>query len=102
MKKFVLVYHGYEEPTAHLVAAWNAWLQRRATSVVDVGHSFGPGREITNDTTNEFSLISNPASGFSIVNAPNIDAAEQLLEGCPIVDSVTLYEALPRVTARPP
>ncbi len=37
----------------------------------------------------------NPASGYSIVNAENIDAAEQLLEGCPIVDSVSFYEALP-------
>ncbi|MDX2382144.1 MAG: hypothetical protein QNM02_20595 [Acidimicrobiia bacterium] len=95
MKRFVLVYHGYEAPTPHLVAAWNSWRGRRSASFADLGSSFGPGRRITNDTTNEYSLTANPASGYSIVNAPNIDAAEQLLEGCPIVDSVTLYEALP-------
>ena len=95
MKKFVLIYHGYDTPTPEFVEAWNDWVRRRAASFADVGNSFGPGRQITNETIIEWSLGSNPASGYSIVNAPNIDAAEQLLEGCPIVDSVSLYEALP-------
>ncbi len=95
MKKFVLIYHGYDTPTPEIIEAWNNWFQRRAASFVDVGNPFGPGRQITNETTIELTLASNPASGFSIVNAPNIDAAEQVLEGCPIVDSVSLYEALP-------
>lgn len=77
------------------MAAWNDWVPRPAASFAEVGSSFGPGRQITNETIVEWSLASNPASGYSIVNAPNIDAAEQLLEGCPIVDSVSLYEAIP-------
>jgi hypothetical protein len=76
------------------VPAWNTWLQRRAASFANVGHRFGPGRRITNHTTDEFSLASNPANGFSVIVAEHIDAAEQLLEGCPIVDSITLYQAL--------
>ncbi len=95
VKKFVLIYHGHDTSTPEVVAAWDDWFQRRAASFADVGHAFGPGRMITNETTVEWSRSSNPASGYSIVNAPNIDAAEQLLEGCPIVDSVSLYEALP-------
>ena len=94
MKKFVLIYHGYEISTPEVLEAWRKWFQRRAASFADVGNSFGPGRQITNDRTVELSLSSNPASGYSIVNAENIDAAEQLLEGCPIVDSVSLYEAV--------
>lgn len=94
MKKFIVLHHGYEAPTPHRAAAWHTWLRRRAASVADAGHPFGPGRRITNDTTDEFSLASNPASGFSIIIAEHIDAAEQLLEGCPILESVTLYEAL--------
>ncbi|MCP3939336.1 MAG: hypothetical protein GY708_28640 [Actinomycetia bacterium] len=94
MNRFILLYHGYEAPTPHRVAAWNTWLRRRAASVADVGSPFGPGQRITNDTVDEFSLASNPVSGFSIVVAEHIDAAEQLLEGCPIVDGITLYEAL--------
>ncbi|MCP3974334.1 MAG: hypothetical protein GY720_07570 [bacterium] len=95
MKKFVLLYHGHHSPTPELEAAWNDWIQRRAASFVDVGNPFGPGRRITKDRTIELSLSSNPASGYSILKAEHIDAAEQILEGCPIIDSVTLYEALP-------
>ncbi len=95
MKKFVLIYHGYETSTPARLEAWGNWFQRRAASFADVGSAFGPGRRITNETTIELSLSSNPASGYSIVNAEHLDAAEQLLEGCPIVDSVSLYEALP-------
>ena len=95
MKKFILIYHGYETPTPELVEAWSNWFQRRAASFADVGNPFGPGRQITNDTTIEMSLSSSPASGYSIVNAENIDIVEQLLEGCPIVESVSLYEVLP-------
>ena len=96
MKKFVLIYHGYEISTPELAEAWSNWFQRRAASFTDVGNPFGPGRQITNDATIELSLSSKPASGYSIVSAEHIDAGEQLLEGCPIVDCVSLYEALPR------
>lgn len=94
MKKFVLIYHGYDRSMPELLAARNDWARRRAASILDVGSSFGPGRQITNETTIELTQGSNPASGYSIVSAEHIDAAEQLLEGCPIVDSISLYEAL--------
>ncbi|MCP4966873.1 MAG: hypothetical protein GY926_16795 [bacterium] len=95
MKKFILIYHGHQTLGAEVEAAWNDWFERRATSFAEVGHMFGPGRQISNDGIIEWSLSTNPASGYSIVVAPHIDAAEQLLEGCPIVDSVSLYEVLP-------
>ncbi len=95
MKKFVLIYRGYEASTAEVVDAWQRWFRRRAVSFIDSGNSFGPGRRVTRDATIEMSLRSNPASGYSIVEAEHIDAAEQLLEGCPIVGNVCLYEALP-------
>ncbi len=95
VKKFVLIYSGYETPTPERAAAWNDWLRRRSTSLADLGNPFGPGRRITNDRVVELSLSSNPASGYSIVHAEHIDAAEQLLEGLPIAESVCLYEALP-------
>ncbi len=95
MTKFVLLYHGYTPPLPGRQAAWSVWLQRRAASFVDVGTAFGPGRLVTSDQTFELSLTSNPVSGYSVIEAGHLDAAEQLLEGCPIADSVSLYEALP-------
>jgi len=98
MKKFVLIYHGYEAANPESAEAWNHWIGRRAASFVEVGSLFGPGREITNYETIEMTLSSNHASEYSIVAADHIDAAEQLLEGCPIVDSVDLYECLAPAT----
>ncbi len=95
MKEFIVIYHGHQTPTPEVEAAWNDWVQRRAASFSEVGHAFGPRRQITNDGTIEWSLSTNQASGYSIVIAPHIDAAEQLLNGCPFVDSISLYEALP-------
>ena len=60
------------------------WLAAQATKAL--------GREVSFGTI-ELSLGSNPANGYSIVRAPHLDAAEQLLERCPIVESVSLYEA---------
>ena len=95
MKKFVVIHRGYRSATPDRLAAWSSWSQRRAPSFADIGNAFGPGRRITNDRIIELSLSSNSASGYSIVYAEHLDAAEQLLEGCPIADSVTVYEALP-------
>ncbi len=94
MKQFVLVHHGYLPSTPSVQAAWDEWLARRAASVADIGSAFGPGRLLTAERTYELTLESNPASGYSIVLAEHLDAAEQLLEGCPIADSVSVYEAL--------
>ena len=94
VKRFVLIYHGYGPPTPDFRKRWDEWFRRRAASFADTGHVFGPGRLVTNDRTIDLSLRSNPASGYSIVNAEHLDAAERLLEGCPIVGSVSLYEAL--------
>lgn len=32
-------------------------------------------------------------SGYSIINAESIDEAEKLLDGCPFIDCVRIYEA---------
>lgn len=94
VKRFVLIHHGHDPSTSNAQAAWDEWFRRRAASLVDTGSVFGPGRRITNYRTFELSLSPSPASRYSIVSAEHMDAAEQLLEGCPIVDSVSLYEAL--------
>lgn len=60
MKKFALIYHGYETSTPELAEAWSNWFQRRAVSFADVGNRRGPGRQITNEATIELSLSSNP------------------------------------------
>jgi hypothetical protein len=35
-----------------------------------------------------------PATAYCIVNAESIEDAEKLLDGCPIIDSVRIYEGV--------
>lgn len=36
-----------------------------------------------------------PITGYSIVSAADLDAAEKLLDGCPMSTGVRIYEAMP-------
>ncbi|MDH3260504.1 MAG: hypothetical protein OEM81_14120 [Acidimicrobiia bacterium] len=93
MKKFVFLYYGYAEPTQETMDAWMAWFGTVGEHLVDSGNPFGPGREVTTGTTNELTAEASPITGYSIVNADSMDDAEKLLAGCPIIDSVRIYEA---------
>jgi hypothetical protein len=60
---------------------------------VDSGNPFAGGLEVTRDGSHELSSSDAAATGYSIVSAESIEAAERLLEGCPYRTSVRLYEA---------
>lgn len=94
MKKFVFLYHGWGEPTADVMTAWTDWFATIGGNLVDGGNPFGPGREVTKNGTNDLAGESSPITGYSIVNADSMDDAEKLLDGCPILDGVRIYEAV--------
>ena len=94
MKKFMLLYHGYWEPTQEIKDAWGKWFASISDRMVDGGNPFGPGREITPTGSKELPLGTGSLVGYSIVNADNLDDAAKLLEGCPIISSVRVYEAM--------
>ncbi|OGO26447.1 MAG: hypothetical protein A2W33_10645 [Chloroflexi bacterium RBG_16_52_11] len=94
MKKFVFLYYGYETPTQEIKDAWSKWFASIGDRIVDSGSPFGPGREITHTGTKELSHDMGAVTGYSIVNADNIDDAEKLLKGCPIITSARVYEAM--------
>ena len=94
MKKYVFLYHGFGEPTREVMDAWSTWFAAVGDSMVDSGNPFGPGREVTPTGTKDLTPEMAPAHGYSIVNADSMADAEKLLEGCPIIDSVRVYEAM--------
>ncbi len=95
MSKFVFVYHGEWEPTREAMDAWMSWFSEIGDNIVDSGNPFGPGREVTPTGRRDLPMGADAASGYTIVNADSMDAAEKLLENCPIVTSVRIYEAMP-------
>ena len=95
MKKYVFLYYGFEPPTAEIRKAWSNWFESIGDKIVDSGNPFGIGREITRDGTRELSLDNGAITGYSIINADNIDEAEEIAKGCPTATSVRIYEAMP-------
>ena len=93
MKKYMFLNYGFEDPTPEVVQAWMDWFTAVGDSMVDSGNPFRMGREVT--TTGSRDLPREPTSitGYCIVNADSIDEAQRLLEGCPIIHSVRIYEA---------
>ena len=94
MKKFVFLYYGFEPPTQEIKDAWSNWFASIGDKIVDSGNPFGSGREITHNRTEELPLDNGAITGYSIINAEDIDEAEEIAKGCPIITSVRVYEAV--------
>jgi hypothetical protein len=88
MPNFLLVYHGgampqSEDEGARMMKAWMDWLGGLGAAVVDEGNPVGksktvhPGGRVSDDGG------SDPASGYSILKAQDIDAATAMAKDCP-------------------
>ena len=94
MKKFLMLYYGYEEPTPEVMDAWQRWFATVGDRFVDSGNPLGNCLEVTKIGSREISPDQGAASGYSIISAESREEAERLLEGCPMISSVRLYEAM--------
>jgi hypothetical protein len=89
MPKYVLAYHGGSMPDSEAeraagMAAWGAWLGSLGDAVVDAGHPTGPSKTIVADGSTRDGGGANPLSGYSLINATDLDTAVTLAKGCPI------------------
>jgi hypothetical protein len=94
VKKFVLLFYGYMEPTAEVMGAWQSWFAAVGDRFVDSGNPLGNGLEVTKSGSRELSPDTGAATGYCIIAADSREDAERLLEGCPIITSAQLYEAM--------
>jgi hypothetical protein len=94
VKKFVMLYHGQEEPTAEVRDAWRAWFASVGDRFVDSGNPLANCVEVSKTGVRELSPEQGAATGYSIISAETLEDAVRVLEGCPIVGSVRLYEAM--------
>lgn len=106
MAKYMLVYKGEAtdmsdmtpEQGAEVMAKWAAWMGRVGDALVDVGSPFGPGSSLIDDgTTGKASA----ATGYSIVEAGDMAAAQALADGHPYLSeglgnfAIDIYELMP-------
>ena len=106
MKKFVFVYHGTmsqenisQEDMKRTMDKWMAWFGTFKDQMVDGGNPFAPmGKAVSAQGVETVSAAQHPATGYTIINAKDIEEASVIAKGCPILEnkgSVHVYEALP-------
>ena len=106
MAKFMMVYKGEATDMADMtpkqsqavMAAWGVWMQKVGAALVDIGTPFGPGSSLVDDGSTG---TAESATGYSIVEAPDMAAARALADGHPYLSegngnyAVDIYELLP-------
>ena len=93
MKKFIFLYYGFVTPTKEIGEAWGKWFESVGDKFVDTGNPFGSGREITKTGTKKLTLDLDAITGYSIINAKDMDEAESIANTNPMITSIRVYEA---------
>lgn len=104
MKKFLVLYRSNTstaerfakatpEQNQAVMAAWRAWAQRAAASIVELGAPLSPPTVLKGSAGPGF------VGGFSIVQADSADSAKKIFDGHPHFEnpgnSIELLEHLP-------
>ena len=90
MPQYIFAYHGGTMPEdpdegAKLMARWQSWMAGLGDALINPGHPVGKSTTVSaSGVTNDGGP--NPLSGFSLVQADNIDAAIEMAKGCPHID----------------
>jgi hypothetical protein len=92
MPKYLLGYHGGGMPQTpeegeKIMKAWNDWFGQLGKAVVDGGNPTKPGKTVTANGKVSEGGGANPLTGYSILEAGNLDDAVRMAKGCPIVTS---------------
>lgn len=106
MKKYVLLYRAANDATGQAMEktpqeqknindSWMAWVKKCGSQLVDPGQIFGRSFNVNSDG---FELVQSQIIGFSILEAENLEEAEELLHGNPHLGisknhSFILYES---------
>jgi hypothetical protein len=91
MAEFIFVYHGGAKPSddvdvAAIMGQWQTWMGDAGDAFVNMGAPVGMSKTVSNSGVVD-NGGSNPTSGFSIVQAADMNAACELAKGCPIHES---------------
>ena len=91
MKKFMFLHFGFEKPTPEIMKSWHAWFRSISDKQVDQG-GFGGGREISKSGTKDLPWNMESITGYNIIEAESLDAAEKLAQSNPFIASIRIYE----------
>ena len=98
--RYVLVYYGGSMPDtpaqqARVMKQWTTWFTKLGPSIVDPGNPFGPVNRIDAEGKVGKGAVGRRASGYSIIEAPSLQAATKIARSCPVIRGgaqVAVYE----------
>jgi len=102
MAKYLFIYHGgknpeTEEEVAAVMDAWGNWLGSMGSAVIDGGNPVGKSSTVNPDGSVADNGGANPASGYGMFEAADVEDAVAKARGCPILEgggSVELAEVI--------
>ncbi len=106
MPQYMMLYKGEatdmaemsEEEQQAVLAKWGEWMQKVGPALSDLGAPFGPGTSLVDDGT---AGTPNALTGYSIVEAKDMSAAQQLADGHPYLSedkgdyAIDIFELMP-------
>ena len=93
VKRYMILHYGFEKPTPEIMAAWGKWFESIADKMVDQG-GFSGGREVSDAGTKDLPWGMESITGYNIINAENLEQAEQLARSNPYIASIRVYEIM--------
>ena len=89
MPNYLLAYHGGsipegEEAQAASLEAWNDWMEAVGEQLLDGGNPVGQSKTVSADGKAS-DTEGDRVTGYSIVEADDIEAAVEIARGCPIL-----------------
>ena len=94
MKRYMLLHYGFEKPTPEIMAAWKEWFESVAEKSQDNGGFHGAAKEISDNGSKDLPMGMDSITGYSIINAENIDEAEKIAQDNPFIASIRVYEIM--------
>ena len=94
MKKFMLLHFGFVAPTPEIMEAWGKWFGSIADKTVDQGGHFSGGREISTNGTKDLLLGMESITGYTVIEAEDLDAAEKVAQDNPYIAGIRVYEIM--------
>ena len=90
MPKFLFVYHGggmpeSEEAAKKAMQAWRSWFESLGDRIVDGGNPVGPSTTVLSDGDVVDDGGANPASGYGLFEAADVEEAISIARGCPVL-----------------
>ncbi len=92
MKQYILLHYGFTKPTPEIMTAWGKWFESYSDTIIDMGGHFMDGREISKEGVKKLPLGLDSITGYTIVEAENMDEAVKIAQENPYTSSIRVYE----------